>query len=213
MWRLRVWLPSVRVSIMPSVVEISQVVTAGWQGCCNVTSRSRRPISPPIPKQGQVVAIRLLSHTRPLCVHLVHHTFTPNQPIRSTMKAAVRPGRPPNQPLVRHLSRFLTLCLYLSSLKCLSLILILSPCPLFHRLANITTFARAALRFPDCEHLDAHRSFPLSRMERGRGVRFRLGPGGEVSFGAVACPSTNRTRYNSRHSRHPLSSWRIPCPS
>ena len=213
MWRLRVWLPGVRVSIMPSVVEISQVVTAGWQGCCNVTSRSRRPISPPIRGQGQVAAIRLLSHVCPLCVHLVHHTFTPNQPIRSTMKAAVRPGRPPHQLLVRYLSRILSCCPDCSSLKCLSLILILSPCPLFHRLANITTFARAALRFPDCEHLDAHRSFPLSRMERGRGVRFRLGPGGEVSFGAVACPSTNRTRYNSRHSRHPLSSWRIPCPS
>ena len=147
---------------MPSVVELSQVVAAGWQGCCNVTSRSRRPISPPIRGQGQVAAIRLLSHVCPLCVHLVHHTFTPNQPIRSTMKAAVRPGRPPNQSLVRYLSRYLSCCLVASSLKHLSLSLILSLCRLFHRLANSTTCTHAALRFPICDHLDARRSFPLS---------------------------------------------------
>ena len=167
MWRLRVWRPDVSALITPSVVELSQVVAAGWQGCCNVASRSRRPIFPPILEQGQVIAIRLLSHIRPLCVHLVHQTFAPSQRIRSTMKAAVRPGRPPNQPLVRHLSRFLTLCLYLSSLKCLSLILFLSPCLFFHRLANNAASAHAALRFPNCEHLDAHRSFPLSTWERG----------------------------------------------
>ena len=127
-------------------------------------SNSTRMKNLPLPRpwQGQIDAIRSPYRAFPLCVHPVYHTFASNRRTGPTMKAAVRPGRSPNGPVVRYLSRILSCCLVASSLKHLSLSLILSLCRLFHRLANSTTCTHAALRFPICDHLDARRSFPLS---------------------------------------------------
>ena len=122
--------------------------------------------------RGEVRSVPL-----PVCVHPVYHTFTPNKSIWSTMKAAVRPGRPQNQPLVRRLSTILSTCPALSSLSPSPNPYFLSGRPIFHRPANSSA------------------SSPLQNGE-GPGVRFlsERGPGGEVWLGpGVRSPCSGLT--------------------